>query len=256
MQQIPPLPLALLNAWAALHGEHWMMWTLHWRAKGSAQYGDHLLYQRLYEARTPELDRMAEVIAAVGGASLLDPGRAMAAAQPFLASIDALQVPDAHKGLVATQTVMLALQEANNVAQGTPYEMAVNNALAGFSDSHLEAVYLLQQRLNGKVIPPPQGQNPYTPYTNMGELEFVPEPHQLDLGEPDEEAASIFAMRRNSRRAKQQHLPQILDQFGTVLGLLPAAATGGVTKSMGIGVVIGGIIYTLLALIKGGNKRR
>jgi DNA-binding ferritin-like protein len=249
---IPPLPLALLNAWAALHGEHWLLWTLHWRAKGANQYGDHLLYQRLYEARSPELDRMAEVIAAVGGADLLNPARAMAAAQPFIAAIDSLDAPDAHKALVAVQTVMLSLREADAAAQGTPYAMGVNNALAGFSDSHLEAVYLLQQRLNGRVTQPAAAPSPYTPYSNM---EYVPEPQMMDIGEPDEDAASIFAShRRNSRRNKQSQLPQIVDQFGSLLGFLPGLQTGGVTRSLSVGVIIGGIIYSLLALIKGQTR--
>ena len=247
IQQIPPLPLALLNAWAALHGEHWFFWTLHWRAKGSPQYADHLLYQRLYEARTPEIDRLAEVIAAIGGSSLLDPARALAASQPFVMSLDKLKVPDAHKALVAAQTVMLAFQEADTAAKGSPYQMAVNNALAGFADSHLEAVYLLQQRLNGRVMPMPATRSPYTPYNETT--------HALQsaatLGNPDENDASLFSMRQNSRAAKQNAVPQIMDQFGSLLGLVPGLAMG---KSIGIGMALGGALYALLQLIKGSKK--
>ena len=244
MQQTPtPLSTALLNAWATIHGEYWFLWTLHWRAKGAGYYGDHLLYQRLYEARQPEIDRVAEVIAAVGGAHLLNPTKAMQAATPFIESIESLQVPDAHKALIAAQTVIAALQEADNVAKNSPYSMAVNNALAGISDSHLESVYLLQQRINGKVVKPSEKPNPYKPY---GEPEFVPPAGMLDIGEPDEEAASIFAMRENSRRNKAQRAPQILETLSGALGLLPGGAGGlNVAKSLGLGVLAGGLLLEL-----------
>jgi len=159
-----PLSTALLNAWAAIHGEYWLLWTLHWRAKGTGAYSDHLLFQRLYEARRPEIDRVAEVIAAVGGAHLLNPTQAMKAATPFIESIEALETPDTQKALVAAHTVMAALQEADQSAKNSPYAMAVNNALAGISDSHLEAVYLIQQRINGRVVEPSPKPNAYKPY--------------------------------------------------------------------------------------------
>jgi DNA-binding ferritin-like protein len=241
MQTIP-LPTALLNAWAAIHGEYWFLWTLHWRAKGAGYYGDHLLYQRLYEARQPEIDRVAEVIAAIGGAHLLNPTKAMQAATPFIESIEALDVSDAQKALIAAQTVMAALREADNAAKGSPYAMAVNNALAGISDSHLESVYLLQQRINGRVVQPSEKPNAYKPY---GEPEFVPPAGMLDIGEPDEEAASIFAMRENSRRNRAHRAPQILETLSGALGMLPSAGGLSVAKSLGLGVLAGGMLLEL-----------
>jgi DNA-binding ferritin-like protein len=240
--QNTPLPVALLNAWAAIHGEYWFLWTLHWRAKGAGYYGDHLLYQRLYEARQPEIDRIAEVIAAIGGTHLLNPAQAMQAATPFIESIEALEVSDAQKALIAAQTVMAALREADNAAKESPYAMAVNNALAGISDSHLASVYLLQQRLNAQVSPPPEKPNAYKPY---GEPEFIPPAGMLDIGEPDEEAASIFSMRENNRRNKAQRTPQILETLSGALGMLPNAGGLNVAKSLGFGVLTAGILLGL-----------
>ena len=255
MQQIEPLPLTLLNAWAALHGEYWLLWTLHWRAKGASQYGDHQLYQRLYEARLPEIDRMAEVIAAIGGAHLLSPAKAMAAALPFIENVEALDAADPQKALITVQTVMRALRDADKAAQGTPYAMPVNNALAGIADSHLEAVYLLQQRLNGRVTPLSGAPSPHQPYA---QTEFVPPAGMLDMGEPDEEAASIFALRRNSRDQKQTKVPEIMQHFGSLLGLLPGAAgaTGSVGRSVGMGVALGAAVHTVWGLSQKRKRKR
>ena len=245
----PPLHLALLNAWAAIHGEYWLLWTLHWRAKGAGFYSDHLMFQRLYESRRAEIDRVAEVIAGIGGARLLDPTKAMQAATPFIQSIDALQIPDAHKGLIGAQTVLIALNTANTAAKGSPYEMAVNNALAGISDNHLEAVYLLQQRMQGRVVPPPEKTADYAPYSK--EAEFVPPAGMLDIGEPDEEAASIF---RTAPPHQSREGAEIIGALHGALGLLPGTGSPGILRSVAVGGAIGGLIHYLFRLIRYGGK--
>lgn len=238
-----PLSIALLNAWAAIHGEYWLFCTLRWRAKGAGYYSDSTLYDRIASARQPEINKLAEMIAAIGGSNLLNPVKAMQAATPFVESIEALNMNDPQKGLIATQTAMSALKEANNIAKTNPYSIAVQNALSQVSDAHLESVYLLQQRINGKVSPPPTKPNAYKPY---GEVEFVPPAGMLDIGEPDEEAASIFTMRQNSRENKAQRAPQILETLSGALSMLPSGAGGlNVAKSLGLGVLAGGMLLEL-----------
>lgn len=138
--------VGLLNVWSALHGEYWLFWTLHWQSKGPNAYGDHLLYQRLYEARVEEIDRVAEIISAIGGSSLLHPEQGMRAAHRFVGGIMADPRSDPERGLYAVQAVRYALAVAERSAQPTPFALEVNNALAGIADKHLEAEYLLKQR--------------------------------------------------------------------------------------------------------------
>lgn len=152
-----PVLAHLLNAWSAIHAEYWLLWTLHWRAKGNAYYGDHLLYQRLYEARQPEIDRMAEVVAAVGGGGALEPVKGLESARALVQRWESIPGPDAAKAVAAAQTVMVAMKEASDAAKGTPYALAIDNAVGGIADAHLEAVYLLQQRLSGKPVSPRAG---------------------------------------------------------------------------------------------------
>ena len=46
----------LLQLLAILRALHWSHWTLHWKVKGDPFYGDHLMYQRLYEAVVEEIN--------------------------------------------------------------------------------------------------------------------------------------------------------------------------------------------------------
>jgi DNA-binding ferritin-like protein len=133
---------ALLGLWASLTAAHRVYWTLHWQAKGSPYYGDHLLYQRLYEARVKEIDRVAESIAAIYGSDALNVIPAWDAAQRVIATT--MQAPD--PGLRAAETILHTANRANAAIGQHPYGVAVNNVIAGIADSALEAVYLLQQR--------------------------------------------------------------------------------------------------------------
>ena len=242
-----PLVDNLLNAWAALHGEYWLFWTFHWRAKGVASYGDHQLYQRLYEARLPEVDRVAEIIAAVGGSSALDPAKGMQAAQPFVQSVDKLQASDAIKARVAAQTVLKALDAANKAAASTPHALAINNALSSIADAHLEAVYLLKQRAEG--IP-------------LGSIDIsdVPPLHLLDRGAPTESGASTLGALSHPSHPfgdPTLHVPQIMDAFGDILSYIPgggaARTAGALTKGMAVGAGIAGIV---LAVRAASDKRK
>lgn len=231
---------ALLNAWAGLHGEYWFFWTLHWRAKGAPYYGDHLLYQRLYEKRQEELDRMAEVISAIGGSSLLDPVKALDAAKPFVQSIEAINANDATKGRIAAQAILSLLDTANTAAKGSPYELSVNNVLAGIADNHLEAVYLLQQRAGGQVMVPTTSPTPFMPYGTI-DISDVPPPGLMDFGEPDERKASMFA--------DVPALPEIPAALGDLLSLIPGGQKIRYTTSALKGVLAGTAAATLIAIL-------
>ena len=246
---LAPLTRALLNAWAALHGEYWLLWTIHWRAKGQEAYGDHLLYQRLYEARVPELDRLAEVVAAVGGAHVLDPVRGIDAIRPLVAQVEALDQPDAGKAIVAAQTVLGALGAASQAAQGTPYALASDNAVGGIADAHLEAVYLLQQRLAGAPTPPAPAHS-YRPY---GQLERAQEGPRASYA-PRSEAGQMMAgaLRFASGGAPlvggELDVPMVLGAAGDLLSLMPGGQAARTAGTVGKGLAVGAGIVVALAV--------
>lgn len=135
----------LLDLWAGMRAAHHLYWTLHWQAKGQPQYGDHLLFERLYSAMTEDIDDLAEIIAGHYGADKLDPIKAWAAASEKINS-----VAKAGQSPLAIAEMLMELSEAANdaVVNGgeCPYPGALSNYLSGVGTKHLTDVYLLKQR--------------------------------------------------------------------------------------------------------------
>lgn len=241
-----PLTRALLNAWAALHGEYWLLWTLHWRSRGASHYGDHLLYQRLYEARQGELDRLAEVAAAVGGAAVLDPVRGMDAARPLVEQVEALDRPDAAKAVVAAQTVMGTLDAVSRAARGTPYALSVDNAVGGIADAHLEAIYLLQQRLSGVLSPLPAAPPAYKPFGGL--LPAAPPASYA----PRSDAGRLMAgaLRYAGGEGSPAGVPDaagVLGAAGDLLSLVPGVQAAQTAGAVGKGLAVGaGVVAALM----------
>lgn len=136
------LLLAMLDLWASLRAAHHVYWTAHWQAKGPPYYGDHLLYQRLYEARVKEIDRVAEAIAALYGSDKLAAVPAWSSAGTVLGTV--LSAPN--PPIRAAEIILATANRANAAIGQHPYGIGVNNVIAGIADSALEALYLLQQR--------------------------------------------------------------------------------------------------------------
>ena len=141
---------ALLGVWAMLRAQHQLFWTYHWRAKGQGYYSDHLLFQRLYEARIPEIDRMGEVIMAVGGPEAVDPVRSWIGVKDVIDRTHELgDASDVVKSIALVKEALARIEAANRTLGKNNYSIAINNVLAGIADKQLEALYLLQQRAGG-----------------------------------------------------------------------------------------------------------
>jgi len=136
---------ALLDVWASLRALHHVLWTLHWQAEGDPSYGDHLLYERLYKARVEEIDRVAELIAALFGAETLDPVASWDRAGVLLHAKGWRTAHPAEGALRMVEATIAAIDLADGANDGR-HALAANNVLAGIADNLNNAAYLLQQR--------------------------------------------------------------------------------------------------------------
>ena len=136
---------ALLDVWASLRALHHVLWTLHWQAEGDPAYGDHLLYEKLYTARVEEIDRMAELIAALFGADALDPVAAWNRAGVLVERAGVMRGSPAARALALVEATIEAIDLADEANTG-PHALAANNVLAGIADNLNTAAYLLKQR--------------------------------------------------------------------------------------------------------------
>jgi len=138
----PALVNALVAVHTALEVEQMLFHVYHWRSKGQDYYGDHLLYTD----RAVEIDRIGEVILAVGPASAVNPVTTITGMYDLAQRIEAGGGSDAEKGMSLVQETLSRLNDANGLLGQDAYSLSVNNVLAGFADKHLEALYLLRQR--------------------------------------------------------------------------------------------------------------
>jgi hypothetical protein len=72
--------------------------------------------------------------------------RSWAAVERTIAATEAIRGPDVQKAVSVVTDTLQKLEAANEAVGRSRFPLAVNNVIAGIADSHLEALYLLQQR--------------------------------------------------------------------------------------------------------------
>jgi DNA-binding ferritin-like protein len=136
-----------------LKSASWMHQTHHWQTRGQSYYGDHLLFDRLYNDSVPFLDQVAERTIGLGSPSLVDPViQAKHLAWCISNCYEGTKADEGPNGMVqlslqmeqsvleAIKVVLKELSGAGVLSDGT------ENLLQGIADKHEEFVYLLKQR--------------------------------------------------------------------------------------------------------------
>jgi DNA-binding ferritin-like protein len=149
-----PAILTLLRALAMVHQSH------HWLTYGPAFYGDHILFERLYNDIVGEIDQVAERAVGMGASkTALHPGAQAAQVARIVEALCGNGVtfgegenPDVYVStslraerwfLDCMKQLSASLSAVNQLSRGT------DNLLQGIEDKHEEHVYLLIQRTGG-----------------------------------------------------------------------------------------------------------
>jgi len=143
--------VAFLRTESMLHQAH------HWQAYGQNYYSDHLLFERLYNEVTEDIDKLAERMLGSGPTCLANPmfhaKHVSAVAQVFCAGVPASSTPDENAmisfravlyTLVLLKFTYAQLEHQNLLSHG------LDNLLQGVADKHEEHVYLLKRRVMQK----------------------------------------------------------------------------------------------------------
>ena len=136
--------LAATEALQTIHHAH------HWQTKGENFYGDHLLYQRLYETVLAEIDLVGEKLIGVSqDVSLTNYFKRVKAMEMFLKAVTHSDQPYVVVSHDAELTyarmggeLMDQLEQAGLLTRGL--EQMLGNIL----DKHEEHIYLLEQRVH------------------------------------------------------------------------------------------------------------
>jgi DNA-binding ferritin-like protein len=144
--------LAFLRAANVLHQTH------HWQTRGPQFYGDHLLFERVYNDTLAMIDKLAERTVGAGSPALVNPViqsthqlliiKELYNGAPIEASPDQcalISLKAVLKFLVLQGLVYKVLEGKGLLTHGT------DNLLQDIADKHEEFVYLLQQRTGAKV---------------------------------------------------------------------------------------------------------
>jgi DNA-binding ferritin-like protein len=128
----------------------------HWQSAGEAFYGDHLMYQRLYDAVSKEIDDVAERYLGLGGdASAVGPNRLLAAAAAC--SKDLITPGDLAASMMMAEQKFVRSIETVLASMANCMSPGVSNLLQDICDRHQTHVYLLSRRCNCATTPAPTG---------------------------------------------------------------------------------------------------
>ena len=130
----------------------------HWTAMGDPFYGDHLLFQRLYDGVSKEIDMIAEKAIGLGCTTNVDLHLVHSQVLKLISGTDSgTMIPQssdlARKSLMAEtnflkviEHIISHLQECGLLTSG------LSNMLEGIADSHEGHVYLLKQRVSNPLV--------------------------------------------------------------------------------------------------------
>jgi len=143
----PQCKSALQNLLGFLRAMHWNYSTAHWQVKGEPFYGDHLLFQRLYEGMVEEIDGMAEKIVGIYGSEAVGGHDSIDRAHHVLKRW--CENPDLYTRALQTENEFQILVKAViELLDGKGHlSIGLENFLQGLADAHEGNGYLLQQRL-------------------------------------------------------------------------------------------------------------
>jgi len=134
-----------------LHAIYWNHWTSHWQSKGNAAYGDHLLFERLYEAVKDEIDGLAEKLVAWFGNNAVNPLVIQSYSLAYLKRLHEVSQEEDPNPVATALSLERLLQEAledvyAELDEEGDMSLGMDNFLQGIADTHETHIYLLQQR--------------------------------------------------------------------------------------------------------------
>lgn len=130
---------------------YWFHWTAHWQTSGTSFYGDHLLFERMKDEIAEEIDGLAERVVGYHGGGAVDPWHIMEHEHEGMApegSGDDLP----GQALAMEMDFLAELEEAHaSLEEIGGLTLGLDDFLPAMASTHDTHVYLLQQRLGGKV---------------------------------------------------------------------------------------------------------
>jgi len=141
------------NLLALLRAVQWNHLTSHWQSQGVSSYGDHLLFQRLYEAMGDEIDALAEKSVGLFGSNAVDSADQALRMSAQMRVLSAVRDPY-ERGLKAEKALQDLLARVRKELQKMgQLPLGLDDYLAATASTHDTHVFLLQQRRESSSTP-------------------------------------------------------------------------------------------------------
>lgn len=137
----------LCEVLACLRAQYLSYQTSHWQVVGQSFYGDHLLFQRLYESVQDQIDQLAEKLVGYLGRESVDLSVQIADMAEFVSSWTLI---DCHhkRGLQSESDLQLVLKQAyEGIKESGAMTLGLDDWIMATANAHEENEYLLQQAL-------------------------------------------------------------------------------------------------------------
>jgi len=132
---------------ACLRAQYWTYQHAHWETRGPTYYGNHLLFQRLYESVVQQTDTLAEKIVGTYGPCAVD---SMNIASKFLMWINRWQDADGwhRRALLSEQDFQKACETTYELMKSMgELTLGMDDFLMATANEHETNQYLLRQVL-------------------------------------------------------------------------------------------------------------
>ena len=140
----------LQSVLAILRAQHWLLYSLHWQAKGKSGYQLHLLFERLYGAVPAQFDALAEKMVNMLGESSVDSKETMALAVKCLTEWTSDNAVET--ALKSERALQDAIKKAYTALKASDsMSLGLDDYLMGLANEHETPIYLLEQLKKSEV---------------------------------------------------------------------------------------------------------
>jgi len=128
-----------------LKGQYWNYWTTHWQAKGENYYGNHLLFQRIYEGMQGEIDTLAEKIVGYFDENAVENSVIMEKMHPWFDQWNKISNP-LDRAIQSEQDMQNLFKAAyEKLKKDDDISLGLDDFLMATANAHETNLYLLQQ---------------------------------------------------------------------------------------------------------------
>lgn len=143
--KVAALYIATLKAITLIHQHN------HWTTKGEMFYGDHLLFERLYNSSLENLDLAAEKFIGIFGDDCLNYDLQIDLLNKVMSNYKNLDGSPAEMSMAIEKAFLKLSTEAYNLfKQEDKLTLGIDDMIMSIASKNEESLYLLQQTLKGK----------------------------------------------------------------------------------------------------------